>query len=87
MPDQLPPFFLSDDNGLAEVIGNSAEGESNNVTFGVQGGLGIDISKLTIDLRYETNLSSLGNGITVDGKTYDYDKRASQISLSLGILF
>lgn len=80
-------ILLDDNNGLLEVLGNTAEGKSNNVTFGLQGGLGVDISKLTIDLRYETNLSSLGNGITVDGTTYDYDTRTRQISLSLGFLF
>ncbi len=80
-------LILSDDNGLLEAIGNAAEGEPNNFTFGLQAGLGVDISKLTIDLRYETSLSNYGDGITVAGKEYQFDTRMNQLSLSLGILF
>jgi hypothetical protein len=40
----------------------------NNLVFGAQLGLGFDISRFSIDLRYDTNLSSLGiNQSSADG--------------------
>lgn len=40
----------------------------NNLVFGAQLGVGFDVSRFSIDLRYDTNLSSLGiNQSSVDG--------------------
>lgn len=45
--------------------------------FGVQAGAGVDISKLTFDVRYEAGLSNLN-------KTDKYDQKANLWHLSLG---
>lgn len=63
------------------------EDNPGSFTFGFQAGVGADISKLTIDLRYESNLNWLGSGLVVAGEPRQFDIRTSQILLSLGVLF
>ncbi len=55
-----------------------------NSRVAYQAGLGVDIGNLTVDLRYEGNLSKFGTGINVGNTEIDTDLRASQLLLSLG---
>ena len=61
----------------------------NHGTLGYQAGLGCDISKLLIELKYEDNLSALGESITdpITGTTFNTDTRNAQVILSLGLRF
>jgi len=64
------------------------EEEFNGATWGYQVGLGLDIGKkLTIDAKYEGNLSKLGDGVKVGGETRSFDSRNSQFVVSLGVFF
>lgn len=64
------------------------EEEFNGATWGYQVGLGVDIlKKVTVDVRYEGNLSSLGNAVDLGGESFDLDTRANQFIVSLGIIF
>ncbi len=55
-------------------------------TVGYQAGIGADISALMIDLKYEGNLSKLGDTVTFPGgATFDTDMRCNQVILSIGI--
>lgn len=57
-----------------------------SATIGYQAGIGADISVLMIDLKYEGNLSKLGDSVTIPGAgTFNTDMRSSQIILSVGI--
>ena len=58
-------------------------------TFGYQAGIGFDIiNKITFDLRYEGNLSKLGDSIDIGGgNSINLDTRVSQLVLSVGVLF
>lgn len=56
----------------------------NDANVGYQVGVGLDISKVIIDLRYENNLSALGENVTVAGQTFPTDMRNQLIQLSLG---
>ena len=57
-------------------------------SFGYQAGVGIDIlNKISLDVRYEGNLSKLGDGVTVGGNDFEFDSRNSQLIFSLGIFF
>ena len=49
-----------------------------SATFGYQVGAGLDLWKLAIDLKYEGNLSKLGNGVDIGGKKYAFDSRNRQ---------
>ena len=60
---------------------------SSSMTWGWQGGIGVDISKFTLDLRYEGSLSKFGESINIDGNTYTMDARPNQILVSLGFWF
>lgn len=63
-----------------EIDFDNSVSEYKSAVFAYQAGIGLDISKLIVDLRYEGNLSDqaiLGNG---DGQV-----RVNQIMLSVGL--
>ncbi|MGB0525768.1 MAG: outer membrane beta-barrel protein, partial [Flammeovirgaceae bacterium] len=87
----IATLILDEDNGLANLLldgstGNGDEG-TKNFTFGFQAGIGLDISKLAIDIRYEGNLSKLSDGLTLGDNNFNFDTRQRQIILSVGVLF
>ncbi len=59
----------------------------DGLTLGWQGGLGVDISRFMIDLRYQGNFSKFGTHIRFAGNEYQFDESPSRLMLSLGILF
>ncbi|GAA5038204.1 hypothetical protein GCM10011506_35020 [Marivirga lumbricoides] len=64
----------------AEIDKDAPIDEYKNAVFAYQAGLGLDISKLTVDLRYEGNFSNqatLGNN--------EGEVRINQVMLSLGL--
>ncbi len=70
----------------SELFDNGKE-TMKNATIGYQAGVGLDISRLAIDLKYEGNLSKLGDGVKIGGDEYNFDTRNSQLILSLGFFF
>lgn len=56
-------------------------------TFGYQAGIGMEISKLTFDLKYEGSLSKFGDGIEIGENTFSFDSRANQLIISMGVFF
>ena len=59
----------------------------DELTFGWQAGIGLDIWKLHLDARYEGNLSDFGDHIVVDGRHYAFDQSPSRLIASVGISF
>ena len=59
----------------------------NSATVGFQAGIGLELSSLLLDLKYEGNLSKLGDGMVINGTTVNFDQRVNQIILSIGYLF
>ncbi len=55
----------------------------NQFSVAYQAGVGLDIGKLTLDLRYEDNLSDFGDKIG----NLNTDQRNQQYLLSIGMLF
>lgn len=55
--------------------------------WGWQAGIGLDISKFMIDIKYEGNFQSIGNDITIDGNTYDFNGRANRFLVTFGYSF
>lgn len=85
-------FMLSEKDGLKDKLSSvTNEATDNNfrkATFGYQVGVGLDIlKKITLDVRYEGNLSKLGSGITLGGENYKFDQRNPQFIFSAGIFF
>ncbi|HDJ32875.1 MAG TPA: PorT family protein [Bacteroidetes bacterium] len=80
-------FTLSSKPALEDLV-DQVEEDFKTATFGYQAGIGLDVLNfLAIDLKYEGNLSKLGEGITLGNYTASFDTRNPQIILSLGIMF
>jgi hypothetical protein len=60
---------------------------TSTMTWGFQAGLGLDISKLSLDFRYEGSLSKLGESLSIGGSEFALDARPSQWIISLGFWF
>jgi hypothetical protein len=60
---------------------------TNSMTWGFQAGLGVDLSKISLDTRYEGSLSKLGDSFTVGSTNFNLDARPSQWVFSLGFWF
>ena len=87
----IATLILNEDNGLANLLlanqSASVDDGTNDFTFGFQAGIGFDISKLAIDIRYEGNLSKLADGLTVADNSFNFDTRQRQLLVSVGVLF
>jgi len=81
-------IVLGSDPALDMFENVDVKEEFNGATWGYQVGVGLDIfKKITIDLKYEGNLSKLGDGVTVGGETRSFDSRNSQLVASIGFFF
>ncbi|MGC9374180.1 MAG: porin family protein [Bacteroidales bacterium] len=84
-------IMLSSDPALSDVAELDAievKEEFNGATWGYQVGAGLDIlNKVTIDVKYEGNLSKLGDGVKIAGKTRNFDSRNNQWIATVGIFF
>jgi len=60
----------------------------NKATFGYQAGVGFDfLKRLTVDVRYEGNLSKFGEEVEISGETFTFDDRSSSLILHVGFMF
>jgi hypothetical protein len=72
----------SEMGGLAEY-----DPKWSDVNWGWQAGIGFDIWKLNLDLRYEGNFSNYGDHIRFFGKSYDFSDKPSRIITSIAFIF
>lgn len=79
--------MLSKPSDAVDFSGTSVQNKFHNATFGYQLDLGLDIWKLAFDVKYEGNLSSLGNGVNIGSNTYKFDSRNSQWIFGVGLFF
>jgi len=79
-------FVISETTELTDIEPDF-ELFSSSMTWGFQAGLGLDISKLSLDFRYEGSLSKLGESLSVGGSEFALDARPSQWIISLGFWF
>jgi hypothetical protein len=64
---------------------NFSKDNFNESAIGFQAGVGVDVAKLSIDLRYDGNFNNLGKEVvTAAGNKIDYSTRASMWQLTLG---
>ncbi len=64
------------------------EEKFKGASFGYQAGVGLDLLKtISLDIRYEGNLSKLGDGVNIEGEDFEFDSRNPQFIFSLGIFF
>jgi hypothetical protein len=80
-----PSFsFLLDSDIRDGNAQQQIEENYSNATVGFQAGIGIDISKINFDLRYENNLSALGDEVRFGGNSYSTDLRNQLWILTVG---
>ncbi|MBA7518175.1 hypothetical protein ES705_10242 [subsurface metagenome] len=66
---------------------NGIELAYKGLTIGYQAGIGLELGSLLLDVKYEGNLSKLGDGVTIGGEDFNFDQRLNQIIFSIGFLF
>ena len=79
-------YVLSETNDLTSIQPDHTF-FTKSMTWGFQAGIGVDISKLSIDARYEGSLSKLGETLSISGNDFTLDARPSQFVISLGVWF
>lgn len=77
--------FLNSTSDLFEF--SDYDQNFDDLTIGWQGGLGLDLWNLMIDLRFEGNFNKFGDHITFGGNSYAFDQSPSRWLLSAGWLF
>jgi hypothetical protein len=85
-------FRLSDSGNLGDSIkeyqGQNASEIFSNVTLGYHAGLGFDIGKLNIDLRYEGNINDVVNVQFADASTASkFAAKGNSLQATLGFNF
>lgn len=79
-------FLISEDSDFESIT--EYDLKLNRATMGFQAGVGFDIGKFSIDLKYEGSLSKLGEGIRLgNGERMSFDSRISQYIVSFGLFF
>lgn len=85
---QVGPVATFMINSKSDLLsGYGIEESYKGMSLGYQAGLGLELTSLLLDVKYEGSLSALGDGITVGGETFAFDQRISQWIISLGFLF
>lgn len=79
-------YVISGTNEIIELIPDY-EVFTSGMTWGFQAGIGVGLSKLSLDARYEGSLSAFGDTFTVGGSPFTLDARPSQWIISLGVWF
>ncbi|QHS57273.1 PorT family protein [Mucilaginibacter sp. 14171R-50] len=79
----LLSFAINKDNNFGSAVGSAARFDYKSSNFAITAGAGIDIRKISIDLRYEAGLTKQNY---FDGST-NYKTRVSLFNLSLGYAF
>jgi hypothetical protein len=78
------------------VINESNDGSTSDfdydlyvdaMNWGWQGGIGFDLTKLSVDLRYEGSLSNLSNSVPEALQDFNMDPRPSQWIITVGWWF
>jgi len=77
--------FVNSKSDLFDVEGYSQN--FDKMTWGYQAGVGLDLWKFIIDLKYEGSFKKYGDHMVFDGKGYSFDETPGRFVASLGIAF
>lgn len=79
-----PSFQYIIDGDLS--IDNVKDVDANGITVGVQAGLGVELGKIGLDVRWERGFSDLESNLIGDaGDKFNFDTRVNQIIVGLSI--
>ena len=77
--------FLNSTSELFDVEGYSQK--FDEMTFGYQAGVGLDVWKFVLDVKYEGNFNKQGDHIVFGGQQYNFDQTPGRLLVSLGVRF
>lgn len=80
----LLSFAIDKDNSLGNALGSATRFDYKSSNFALTAGAGVDIRRISIDLRYEAGLTK--QTYILDGST-NYKTRVSLFNLTLGYAF
>ncbi|MEM9548315.1 MAG: outer membrane beta-barrel protein [Bacteroidota bacterium] len=78
-------IYLNSASDLTNFSGYSQK--FRDATYGVQGGIGLDIWKIRLDVNYEANLSRFGSDVEINGTPFQFDQRPGRLIASVGLRF
>ena len=76
-------YFLKSTSDLFEF--ESYQQKFSDLTYGWQGGIGVDLLNIMIDVRYEGNFSKFGDHITFSGQQYSFAGTPARLIASLAV--
>ena len=79
-------FFLGSDDKLANII-DDYESDHDRLKIGYQAGVGLDLWRVQLDLRYEGSLKHFGDAISVGGQDFGLDGKAGRVVATVGVSF
>ena len=79
-------IFLGSDEQLANVI-EGFQSDHDRLKIGYQAGVGLDLWRLQVDLRYEGSLRHFGDNISVAGQNFGLDNKAGRVVATVGVAF
>ncbi len=77
--------FINSKSDLFDIEGYSQNFE--NITWGYQAGIGLDLWKIILDFKYEGSFNEFGDHMVFDGKGYSFNDSPGRLIASLGIAF
>ncbi len=80
---------LNEDISFKNLTTNIEDVKTNykSATIGAQIGAGLDLTFLTVDVRYELALQSLSEGISIGNAAFAADQRVNQFLIAIGVKF
>lgn len=77
--------FIDSKSQLFDIEGYAQNFE--NMTWGYQAGIGLDLWKIILDLKYEGSFNDFGDHMVFDGKSYSFNDSPGRFVASVGIAF
>ena len=78
-------IYLNSSSDLFDFDGYSQR--FSTMTFGWQGGAGLDLWNIHLDFRYEGNFTKFGSHLEWNGREYAFSDNPSRLLFSLGVTF
>lgn len=85
MAGPVVSFVIDDTGDLPAYAGYELLLEQ--ATIGYQVGFGFDVSRLSLDFKYEGGLSQWFDSININGNVTEFDARPNQFLFSIGLFF
>ena len=76
-------YFIHSASELLEI--ENYDQKFEDLTYGWQAGIGVDVLNLMLDIRYEGNFTKFGDHIVFSGESYTFDKAPARLLASLAI--